>query len=570
MDNQRPILYLALAFLLFFIWQTWQTDHLQKQAPAKASTEQTTAAPATPAAKPGEVPGPSTADMPPADETTPAKPKPATASVPAEGQIIHVRTDLLDVEISTRGGTLIKAQLPTYPVSVEQPDVPFVVLHEAGRAYVAQSGLISDQGKGNGLTVPNHHAVFQAQKLNYELAPGQNELRVPLTWRNADGMVVTKTYIFERDKFLIKLDTQVHNGSGRTWSGRQYRQLRHGEVVTHHSFTQPHTYSFTGAAYYEDGRYEKLAFDKMQENPLDKTLTGGWIAMLQHYFLSAWVPAQDAKEKYYTRVLGKGDDAQYMIGLLSPSHTVAPGQNAVFKAELYVGPKVQKRLEAIAPGLELTNDYGIFTFLAKPIFWLMVHIHKIVGNWGWSIILLTVLIKLAFFKLSATSYRSMARMRAMQPKIAAIKERLGDDRSALGQATMELYKKEKINPLGGCLPIVVQIPVFIALYWVLLESVELRQAPFMFWINDLSVKDPYYVLPVIMGVTMFLQQRLNPPQIDPMQQKIMMIMPVAFTFFFAFFPSGLVLYWLTNNILSIAQQWVITRKIERDMELKRR
>ena len=308
-----------------------------------------------------------------------------------------------------------------------------------------------------------------------------------------------------------------------------------------------------------DKRYEKIPFDDMAQQDISRDVPGGWAAMIQHYFISAWIPPRDATNHFYTKAL---PGERYLVGLAGPTREVAPGSVADLGLELYMGPKNQDRLAQIADGLDLTVDYGWLWFIAQPLFWLLKWLHKLVGNWGWAIVLVTVLIKLAFYHLSATSYRSMANMRRMAPRLQSLKERYGDDKQRLNQAMMELYKKEKINPLGGCLPILVQIPVFIALYWVLLESVEMRQAPFILWIEDLSIKDPYFVLPLIMGVSMYIQQKLNPAPPDPMQAKIMMSLPFVFTIFFAFFPSGLVLYWVVNNILSISQQWYITRKIE--------
>ena len=316
-----------------------------------------------------------------------------------------------------------------------------------------------------------------------------------------------------------------------------------------------HTYT-GGVIYSKQHKYEKIKFDKMKKENLSREIKGGWAAMIQHYFLAAWIPNKDETFHYYSRVF---DNDRYVIGMTSPTYHVAAGQTKLLESELYIGPKLQTHLETIAPGLELTVDYGILTVVAKPIFWLLRTIHSFVGNWGWSIIFLTLTIKLAFYKLSETSYKSMANMRRMQPRMKALKERYGDDRAQMNKALMELYKKEKINPLGGCLPIVVQIPVFISLYWVLLDSVELRQAPFMLWIQDMSTPDPYFILPILMGVTMLIQQRLNPTPLDAIQAKLMMVLPFTFGIFFSFFPAGLVLYWVVNNTLSISQQWYITR-----------
>ena len=391
------------------------------------------------------------------------------------------------------------------------------------------------------------------------MADGADTLQVPLVWRSDDGVTVTKRYTFHRGSHVVDLEHEVVNNSGSEWSGRQYRQLQRTQVAETGQSTFIYTY-MGGVIYSPEEKYEKVKFEEMQKQDLDRTITDGWAAMLQHYFLGAMIPERAVAEHYYTKSLS---NARYVIGLISPPRTVAAGERTLFGTQLFLGPKLQDEMKQVAPGLELTVDYGLLTFLAQPLFWLLKTIHNLIGNWGWSIVLVTMLIKLAFYKLSETSYRSMANMRKLAPRLQSLKERYGDDRQKLNQAMMEMYKKEKINPLGGCLPIVVQIPVFIALYWMLLESVELRQAPFMLWMNNLSAPDPYYVLPLLMGVTMLIQQKLNPAPMDPIQAKVMMVLPVVFTVFFAFFPSGLVLYWVVNNTLSIAQQWMITRRIER-------
>lgn len=547
MDNQRPILYLALVFVLFLIWQAWQKDY-GPQPPAPQQAEVGTSGTTTGAPK----------DLPeaPATATGAAAIPSPVSSVPAASHPIRVVTDVLDVIIDTRGGDVRRADLPTYPVSLKTPDVPMRLFDDGDRLYIAQSGLISS---GTPDRAPSHHSEYTSESDEYRLPAGRDTLVVPLTWTGPDGVTVTKTYTFHRGSFLVDVEHRVSNAGQEPWVGRSYVQLRHGPIREEDKSRFIHTY--TGTAYY-DGKYEKLPFDKMAENPLDKDITGGWAAVLQHYFFSAWIPPQDQTSHYYSKVLTGGSEPEYLIGLQSQPKTVAPGAEAQFTDRLYVGPKLQEMLGDIAEGLDLTVDYGFFTILSKPLYLLLEFIHNLVGNWGWAIVIVTILIKVAFYKLSETSYRSMARMRQVQPKLAALKERFADDKQRMNQALMELYKKEKINPLGGCLPILIQIPVFIAFYWMLLESVEMRQAPWILWINDLSTKDPYFVLPVLMGITMLVQQRLNPAPLDPLQQKIMMIMPIAFTGFFAFFPSGLVLYWFVNNLLSIAQQWVITKRME--------
>ena len=552
MDNLRLALFFALAVILLLIWQAWQHDY--GSAPKPATT--TSAQQQTPAAR-GETPSP---PLPPGSASvTTAAPAP-TAPRRAAGQSIHVVTDVLDAEINTSGGNLQKLSLRAYPAAVNEPHRLYPLLNDAPPyLFLAQTGLLSPSG-----AAPDHHAIYTAQKPDYRLAPGAQDLQVPLRWTAPNGLQITKVYTFHRGSYVVNVDYRIRNASGQAWSGREYCQLLHTDETNGHvSHFVP---IYNGAALYsQQDKYQKITYEDMRKKSLRRTLTGGWAAMVEHYFLGACIPDQKAQNYYYTNVLSGG---RYVIGLVTPPVSVAPGGTADVGGRLYFGPKLQNHLAQVAPGLELTVDYGRLTFLAQPIFWLLKHIYDLVGNWGWAIILLTVLIKLAFYKLSETSYRSMARMRNLQPRLQALKEMHGDDRQRLNQAMMELYKKEKINPLGGCLPILVQIPVFIALYWVLLESVELRQAPFILWLHDLSAPDPYYVLPLLMGVTMLLQQRLNPAPIDPIQQKVMMVLPVVFTVFFAFFPSGLVLYWVVNNTLSIAQQWVITRRLEHSVKTK--
>jgi YidC/Oxa1 family membrane protein insertase len=444
---------------------------------------------------------------------------------------------------------------------LERQDEPFELLQDSGtKLFILQSGLLSSSG-----SAPNHYARFVPEKTDYRLQEGQDTLDVPLTWTDESGLKVTKTYTFHRGRFHVELRQQVENPTQDEWRGQQYRQLQRTPPATKRSMLGG-AYTYTGGVISTpEKRYEKIGFDDIAKENLTLTVTGGWVAMIQHYFVAALVPPQDQTDTFYTKTAGNN---RYVLGMLGPQKVVAPGESKDFVTQLYLGPKIQDRLEELAPNLRLTVDYGFLTVLAQPLFWLLKQIHSIVGNWGWAIIFLTILIKLAFFKLSETSYRSMANMRKLTPKIASLKERYGQDKQRMNQAMMDLYKQEKINPLGGCLPILVQIPVFIALYWVLLESVELRQAPFMLWIQDLSLKDPYYVLPLLMGVTMFLQQKLNPPPPDPMQAKVMMALPFVFTFFFLWFPAGLVLYWLVNNVLSIAQQYAITKRIEAGTDKK--
>ncbi len=565
MESQRPFLYLSLLFLGFLIYQAWVTDHAPKQPESETATAVHEGQQPKPAAT-ASVDNGAAADLPQAATATdaPQASTPGQTSLGADAaKTVEVKTDVLDVIISTRGGNILSVRLPTYPVSVDQPDTPLQLLNP-DLPYVAQSGLLHDKRPGADVSqrAPNHYAMFTTEQQTYRLGDKKNQLQVTLHWKSADGVKVDKIYTFHRGEFYIDVDYRITNDSQQVWIGRQYAQLRHGKVVKKRGIGGRRSYK--GAAYY-DGKFEKLPFNKMAKEPLSKTVTGGWVTMMQHYFLSAWMPRDaSANNLLYSKVVPGAHGEEYIIGLRSDATTVEPGNQGMLSARLYAGPTKQDKLASLAPGLELTIDYGIFTIFSKPLFWLLSKIHSVIGNWGWSIILLTILIKGVFYKLSETSYRSMAKMRKVAPKMQALKERYGDDKQGHQKAMMDLYKKEKINPLGGCLPILIQIPVFIALYWVLIEAVELRQAPWIFWIKDLSVKDPYFVLPVIMGVSMFVQQKLNPPQPDPMMQKMMTAMPLVFTVFFAFFASGLVLYWVVNNLLSIAQQWYITNKLEKE------
>ncbi len=564
MDTKRFILLIALGLVSTMIWQTWQQDYAP--APEQTATDDS--------ARPGDtgkaarsggndteadagVPG-----MPSADTESPAASRDTASPAASRGEIIRVNTDVFEAEINTRGGTLSKVRLPQYPVSVDQPDNPYTLITDDGPLhYVAQGGVLSER------PAPTHKAEYRAEQSEYTLAAGEDELQVRLSWRDDSGVAIDKVFVFRRDSYVVDVHYEVNNQSADPWRGWAYSQLARNSLD---DGGMRLIYTYTGAALSSpESRYDKIDFGDMRDQKLEREITNGWAAMLQHYFVTAVIPADpDAPYRYYTSVLnrdaGNSRDKLYVIGATSPAADVAAGASASLPGHrLYVGPKEQHRLETLAPSLELTVDYGILWFLSKPLFWGLEKFHALTGNWGVAIILLTLLIKIVFYKLSAAGYKSMARMRKVQPRLMALRERYKDDKQRLNQAMMEMYKTEKINPLGGCLPILVQIPVFIALYWVLLESVELRQAPFMLWIQDLSIPDPFYVLPLIMGVTMFVQQKLNPAPIDPVQEKVMMTLPVVFTVFFAFFPAGLVLYWVVNNILSIGQQWLITRNLEK-------
>ncbi|HEB57712.1 MAG TPA: membrane protein insertase YidC [Gammaproteobacteria bacterium] len=571
MEQQRTLLFIGLLVLGFLLWQNWQRDYAPPP-PAPTTPAQGPATPAVPD-EAGPVPstpaGGSTPDselaampLPQSAPATPGHTPAAPVERLASAERIHVTTDVYRIEIDTRGGDLRRVDLLQYPVDVDHPDVPYRLMDDVAKTYIAQSGLFSPQAASEGFvqSAPSHRTVYRAERREYMLADGEETLEVRLHWTSPDGVRFTKTYVFKRGSYTVTVKHRIENAAALPWRGNVYYRLRRSAVVDEGSATLP---TYTGPVYYSpDEHYQEVEFEDIDDAPgfnaINRDITGGWAAMSEHYFLGAWIP--DAKEnfRYFT---ARPDTGVYVIGLASGEHQVAPGESAELSSHLFVGPKLQDILEDIAPGLELTVDYSWLTIIAKPLFWLLSWLHSFIGNWGWAIIALTILIKAAFYKLSETSYRSMAKMKKLHPKLQDIQRRYAGDRQRKGQAMMELYKKEGVNPLGGCLPILIQIPVFIALYWVLLESVELRQADWILWYRDLSTMDPYYVLPLIMGATMFLQQKLNPTQMDPTHQKMMMLLPVVFTVFFLWFPSGLVLYWVTNNILSIAQQWYITRRV---------
>ena len=550
MDIQRSILLVGLAVVSYLLVLQWNQDYGQAPLPAASSTTQSTTSPLP------ELTASNNDDVPTASQDEAQAP---AADAPAASQsLIRVQTDVLDLAIDPRGGDIVQLTLPQYPRRQDRPDVPFQLFDNGNeRVYLAQSGLTGSNGpdaRSSGR--PLYHSATQ----HYQLSDDQQQLVVDLQFSEA-GVDYTKRFTLQRGQYDLKVSYLINNQSEQPWVGNMFAQLKRDGSGDPSSTTATGTATYLGAALWTaDEPYKKVSMGDMDEKQLRQTVAGGWVAWLQHYFVTAWIPAADSNNVVQTR---KDSQGNYIVGFTGPSLNVPAGAQAETSAVLYAGPKIQSELKTLSPGLELTVDYGFLWFIAQPIFWLLEQIHKLLGNWGWSIIMLTVIIKLIFFPLSAASYRSMARMRAVAPKLEALKEKYGDDRQKMSQGMMELYKKEKINPLGGCLPILVQMPVFLALYWVLLESVEMRQAPWLLWITDLAIKDPYFILPLIMGVTMFIQQQLNPTPPDPMQARVMKLMPIIFTFFFLWFPAGLVLYWVVNNVLSIAQQWYITRQIER-------
>ena len=552
MDIKRTILIVALAVVSYVMVLKWNQDYGQAALPTQNVAASTTAPALRDTVSGNNVAN--SADVPSANTDTST---PTETPVAASKDLIHVKTDVLDIAIDPQGGDIAQLRLPLYPRRQDHPDVPFQLFDNGNeRTYLAQSGLTGVDGPD---ARPSGRPVFSTETKTYELAPGQDQLVVDLKF-SENGINYIKRFTLKRGLYDVQVSYLIDNESGKPWNGNLFAQLKRDASSDPSSSTATGTATYLGAALWTSAEpYKKVSMKDIDKAQLKETVQGGWVAWLQHYFVTAWIPQKGDNNVVQTR---KDNQGNYIIGFTGPTLTVEPGKTAETSATLYAGPTSQGVLKELSPGLELTVDYGILWFIAQPIFWLLQHIHSLVGNWGWSIIFLTMLIKGIFFPLSAASYKSMARMRAVAPKLAALKEQFGDDRQKMSQAMMELYKKEKNNPLGGCLPILVQMPVFLSLYWVLLESVEMRQAPFMLWITDLSIKDPFFILPIIMGATMFIQQRLNPTPPDPMQAKVMKLMPIIFTFFFLWFPAGLVLYWVVNNCLSIAQQWYITRKVE--------
>ncbi len=554
MDIRRLVIYAGLAISSYMLILAWNQDYGTENVTTPVAETSNESAPDFGSDTP-DTSDAVDADVPDVSD----QPAVSSADMPEvaapTGDVITVQTDVLNVEINPKGGQVVSVRLPQYSKSIKQKDVPFTLLENSNtRLFIAQSGLVGRDGidKNNG-------ALYSTENTEYTLNEGEDTLEVVLT-HQSEKAYVEKIFTFTRGEYLMDVRYKVRNISQEPWQGAFYAQLKRDGSDDPSQSSSMGMQAYLGAALTtSEERYQKVGFDDLEEGKFKSVEEGGWAAILQHYFVSAWIPAQDQQHTYNGRYV-KGN---YIFGFYDNSVSVAPGETATMGAQLYTGPKIQDRLEEIAPNLNLVIDYGILWWVAQPLFWLLDNIHDFVGNWGVAIILLTVLIKLVFFKLSAMSYRSMANMRKVAPKMAEIKERYGDNREKLGQEMMKLYKTEKINPLSGCLPILVQMPVFIALYWVLMESVELRQAPFFLWIEDLSIKDPLFILPLLMGASMFIQFKLNPTPPDPMQARVMQLMPVIFTVFFLWFPAGLVLYWVVNNVLSIAQQYVITKQIEK-------
>jgi YidC/Oxa1 family membrane protein insertase len=562
MDNRRIFLLAALAIVAFAIYQTWMLDYAPKNVPDSATPTATTSAgpPATSAAAPAAT----------SAAGAPTVGAPLTTVTLPKGQAIHVRTDVLDLTLDTAGGDIRDAALLKYPETLKDPNQPVRVLDDSDATLmVLQGGLQAQQG-----SAPGADARFTTPQTEYSLADGSDSLKVALTWNDGHGLTLVKTYTLTRGSYQIAVDYSVQNAGTAPWTGSAWLQWQN-------RWTAPHTSMFSGTARYEYQRfamhgaqgYQQFEFNKVAETPVSQSEEGGWAAVVEHYFLAAIIPTGQQKNLIYSNCTYDANkkcsvDSRFVSGTVSAPKTAAPGASVDYATTLYLGPKVQTQLAAVAPGMELTVDYGKLTVLCQPIFWLLEHIERFVGNWGWSILILTLLIKAITYKLNEMAGRSMAKMRHVQPRIKALQERYKDDRQKLSQAMMEFYKKEKINPASSCLPIAIQIPIFFALYYVLVDSVELRHAPWMLWIHDLSAPDPFYVLPVIYGVAMFIQQHLQPQPADKTQAMMMKVMPLALLFLYAVLPAGLVLYYLANSIVTIAQQRYINNLIEKESKAR--
>lgn len=554
MENQRLLIWATFGLMLWLSYEAWMQDY--GPAPQAATSSETTSAPTVPSVTDDLPQLAATADATAADGPSLMEPQAqATASTTA-APIVHVSTDVLDLTISLRGATITDAHLKKYPIAKDQPNKVIALLStESGETGALQTGLRA----ADGAPEANHLTTFSTTRDDYELSG--DVLEVPFTWTDESGLVVEKRFRFSRGSYRIDVVQTVRNGSASVWRGASYAQLQRRSKAADRSMFNVDSYSFDGPIIYDGEKSTKLQRDDLlSDGAYSVTASDGWVAAIEHHFLSAIIPPKADAQRYNIAI----SNDVVVASTIGPAQRVAPGAEMEFPTTLFVGPKLQRQLDQISPKLKLTVDYGWLTLISGPLFWLLSKVHTLVQNWGLAIILVTILIKLAFYKLTEASGRSMAKMRKIQPRMKALQERYKDDRQGLSQAMMDLYKREKVNPAAGCLPILIQMPFFLAFYWVLLESVEMRQAPFALWITDLSSRDPYFILPIIMGVAMLFQQRLNPAPADPIQARVMQIMPIVFTGFFAFFPAGLVLYWVTNTLLSIAQQWRINKVVEQE------
>ena len=553
MDYRKIILYAAILVVALILWNDWQRDFPPATTDMTVvSTPQSTIPTATSTTN--------TSTVPVINHAAYQRPAASAAATVTGAHLVQVKTDILNLTVNTLGGNIEQAQLLQYHQKLDKNSPAIELFNtDPSNYYVAQSGLMGSQGPDT----QKGQVIYQTSQTSYELTPGTKQLQVHLTW-HGNGLTVVKTYTFTAGSYAVQMRYDVTNESGKAWTGSVYTQLARKPPIEHHSLLTSYA-TFTGAAVSSPNEhYQKQKFSNFVDAPINQSTTNGWAAMIQQYFLTAWVPPAQQNYTYYTSVSGD----IYTVGMYSAPLTVTSGQTASISSNLYVGPAIASNLDQLSPYLHMTIDYGWLWFIAQFIFWMMKHIFDVVGNWGWSIILVTIIIKIIFYPLSTKSFRSMAYMRKLQPKVAQLKERFGDDKQAMSRAMMDLYRKEKVNPLSGCLPIIIQIPVFIALYWVIMQSVELRHAPWILWVQDLSTHDIYYILPVIMGLLMFVQQKLSPPPPDPTQAKVMMFMPVIFTVLFLGFPSGLVLYWITNTFTTVLHQYYIMYKVEQEEKHK--
>jgi YidC/Oxa1 family membrane protein insertase len=554
MDNLRLFLWAAFLAMAWLVYTAWTTEH----SPPLVETPPPPAAEQPPVANNGK-------DTLPPLPDAPATPPPQTGAATTEpaakpGELVHVQTDVLDAWIDLHGGDLVRVDLPTYPINKSDPSKVVRLLdYEPDTRWVFQTGLRSADNTAE----PDHVATFRASSQSYQLMAGENALVVTLDWVEDGALKAQKVYTFQRGAYAV--DLQLKATADSPWRGAPYVQMTrlYHPVQRSYNFFRANvdSYSFSGPVLFDGNEYKKLKFEDLAKTPVTQTEQGGWLAAIQHHFLAAAVPPAEDNVRYTAQTRGQ----DFVLSALGALRTVDAAMPLDYRVTLFVGPKLQDQLAAAGPKLERAVDYGAtLGWIARPLFWLLSAVERYVNNWGWAIVIVTFLIKLAFYRLTAASGRSMAKMRRVQPRMKAIQERYKDDRQAQSQAMLELYKKEKVNPAAGCVPVLIQMPFFFAFYWVLVESVEMRQAPFMLWINDLSSRDPYFVLPLLMGVAMFFQTRLNPPPPDPMQARVMQFMPILFTFMFFLFPSGLVLYWLTNTVLGILQQWRINQLVARE------
>ncbi|WP_292957441.1 MULTISPECIES: membrane protein insertase YidC [unclassified Neptuniibacter] len=545
MDVQRIILIGALCLISYMLVLQWNQDYGQP-AEAQQATTSVSAYETQPVAT----------DLPAADDSAQKGDLPATAVQAQQASLIDVKTDVLNVVIDTKGGDIIQVSLPDYKASLGS-ELPFVLLEQtSNRTYVSQSGLVGRNGPD---ASPNGRPTYTSAQSEFDL-DGQESISVDLTYTTEDSVQITKRYTFSKGSYEVGLEFIVNNQSSETWKANLFGQIKRDRSDDPTSTTEMGMQSYLGPVFSTlENNYQKYDFDDIDDSPFKESSKDGWVAMSQHYFLSAWIPEKGAEYNYQSRKL----NGNYIVGFLSPDFSVPAGESKTVTANFFAGPKDQEIMELADQDLDLTVDYGVLWWIASPLYMLLKWVYGLVGNWGLAIIGITIIVKAALFQLNAKAFKSMAKMRKFGPEMTRLKELYGDDRQKMSQEMMKLYQKEKINPLGGCLPIVAQMPIFIALYWVLMESVDLRHAEFLY-LADLSVKDPYFILPIIMGASMFIQQMLNPTPPDPMQAKIMKMLPIMFTFFFLWFPAGLTLYWVVNNILSIAQQYVINKQIENE------